>query len=117
MDEQDSVAGVLNGEQRLVGGEPYVDGVEDRPEHGHREETFEITVAVPIHDSDAVPGADSELGENMGEAFDAFKELRVGQFADVPVDDLLVGRPGSGAVQETMNQELGRLTRGRIIGG
>ncbi len=89
MDEEDGIAGVLNGEEGLVRGEADVDGMKHGAEHWHGKEAFEVTVAVPIDHTDAVARADAEFDEHAGEAFNPFKELRVSELVDVAVDNFL----------------------------
>jgi hypothetical protein len=54
VDEDQVVLGVVDGVQDLLRRQTYVDGMQDRPHHGHRKKALEIAVAVPIHDTDRV---------------------------------------------------------------
>src|SRR5260370_39626760 len=52
----------------LRGEEPWVDGVADRADAGHREIDLEMTEAVPGERADAVARLDAEPLQGIGEA-------------------------------------------------
>jgi hypothetical protein len=66
VDENHVGGGVIDRVQHLLGGDPHVHRMEHRAHHRHREEAFEIPVAVPVHDRDGGSGLDAERVERAG---------------------------------------------------
>src|SRR6202030_578428 len=74
-------------------------------------ETFQIAMAVPVHDADGLSRRNAEAGERRCQAADPLPELTVGQPFVVSVNDFLIGhlrQPGPEQVSDQQRIAIGR---------
>ena len=117
VDEDHVVGGVIDRVEHLLRRNAHVYRVQHRAHHRHREEAFEVAVAVPVHHRDGGARRDAKTGERGREAAHAFGERRVGMTAGVGVDDLLRRRPGHAVGEDLTDRKRGVAGRGRARDG
>ncbi len=61
-----------------------------RAEHGDGKETFEITMAVPVHHCHRVAGLDAYITQGPGQAMDALPKFSIREAHLVAVNNLLL---------------------------
>ena len=92
IDQDDVVFGVIDGVENLFRAQADVDGVQDRTHHWHCEETFQITVAIPIHHRHGITVFNAKLCQAAGQTIDAFMQIAISLAFERTVNDLLIGK-------------------------
>jgi hypothetical protein len=108
-------AGVVEGVQDLLGRQAHVHRLQDGAHHRHREEAFEVAVAVPVHHRHGVAGLHAQPGEHAGQPADALAQLAVAVAPPAHVGDLLVRRHGQRRVQELLDEQRIGVGVGRAL--
>ena len=70
--------GMIERIEDLLGRQPDVNGVQDRAQHGHGKEAFEIAVAVPIHHRHRVARLDPQSGQGTCQPVDPLAQVAIG---------------------------------------
>ena len=70
--------------------------VQHRAHHRDGEETFQITVTVPIHDRHGISRFDAQLARPLAKRWDAFAHLPIGLAFEIAVNDFLIGKLAQG---------------------
>ena len=110
--DDEAVLGVVDDVGQLIGGEPDVERVQDRPHGGDGEVGLEVALVVPGEGADPVPRLDPQAGEGGGQLLGPGRHLGEGGRA---VPALLDGDDGAVAVhllpvaEDVADQERGVL--------
>ena len=105
IDQDDIVFCMVDGVCKLFRRQPDVNGVKNRPHHGNGKETFQIPVAVPIHDRNCISGRNSQLFQHIGQLrYPAVQGFVIIAHL-IPIDDFLLGRIRQGHAKYVFDQQ------------
>ena len=105
MNEDHIILGMVDGVGDLRGGQTDIHRMQHRPQHGHRKETFEIAMRVPVHHRNDITLPDTMLGKATCQCFQARIKVAIAVAHQTGTDDFGLRRILQRRTQQRFDQQ------------
>ena len=112
MHQDDIIFGMIDRVEDLVRREAHIDRMQDGTDHWYSKKTFQITMAVPVHNRHGVARFNAKSGERVRKTTDPFAKGAVVKTQVIAVDNLLFGIINHRISEKVFNQQRVGICRG-----